>query len=107
VIPYRTVAHSPALYPITTMYASAVAVLVLTVQEFFSLAQGIVLLAVCAVGSILIAAWRDLKSVHTLVNGGRHELMTEIADLKQLLRQANVQVPASPAEKRDQTKEDQ
>lgn len=97
--------RSPGFYPITTFYAGAVAVLVLTVQEFFTLSQGIVFLAVCAVGSVLIAAWRDLKAVHTLVNGQRSEMLTEIADLKHLLREKDVQVPASPAEKRDQTKE--
>lgn len=106
-IPNRLVVlHSPAFYPITSFYLSAVIVLVFTVQDFFTLAQGIVLLAVCGIGSILIAAWRDLKTVHVLVNGQRSELLTEIADLKQLLRQSNVQIPASPAEKRDQTKEE-
>lgn len=95
------------LYPITTFYLGAVAVLVLTVSGFFNLAQGLVFLSVWAVGCILIAAWRDLKAVHVLVNGQRHELLTEIADLKRLLRERNVQVPASAAEKRDQTKEGQ
>ena len=104
--PSKSVHYSPGFYPITTFYGSAVVVLVFTVQNFFTLAQGIVLLAVCGIGSILIAAWRDLKIVHKLVNGQRSEMRREIADLKQLLRRSNVQIPPSPAEKRDQTQED-
>ena len=105
-IPYKPVIRSPGFYPITSFYLGAVAVLVLTVSGFFTLALGIVFLAICAVWSILIAAWRDLQAVHVLVDGQRHELLTEIADLKQLLRESNIMVPASPSERRDQTKED-
>ena len=83
-IPYRPVLHSPGFYPITSFYLSAVVVLVFTVHGFFTLAQGVVLLAICGIGSILIAAWRDLKAVHTLVNGQRSEMLTEIADLEEL-----------------------
>lgn len=104
--PHKLVMYSSGFYPITTFYVSAIGVLVFTVQNFFTLAQGIISLAVCGIGSVLIAAWRDLKMVHTLVNGQRSELMTEIADLKQLLRRVNVPVPPSAAEKRDQSKEE-
>lgn len=100
----KPVLHSPGFYPITSFYLAAVAVLVFTMQGFFNLGQGILVLALCG---ILIAVWRDLKMVHVLVNGQRSELLTEIADLKQLLRQSNVQVPASPAEKRNQSKEEE
>jgi hypothetical protein len=103
---YKPVVHSPGFYPITTFYIESVGVLWLTVGDFFTLAQGMVLLAVCAVGTMVIAVWRDLHAVHTLVNGQKHELMTEIADLKELLRDAGKQVPASAAEKRQQTPQD-
>lgn len=104
--PHKMVLRSPGFYPITSFWLSAAGVLIFTVNGFFNLAQGIISLAVCAILSILIAAWRDLKTVQVLLNGQRSELITEIADLKQLLRRSNVQVPASAAEKRDQTKEE-
>ena len=105
--PHKLVVRGPAFYPITSFYGSAVVVLVFTVQNFFTLAQGIVLLAVCGIGSVLIAAWRDLKIVHMIVNSQRSEMKTEIADLKKLLRSSNVQIPPSRAERRDQTQEDE
>jgi hypothetical protein len=107
VIPFKPVVHSPGFYPITIAYLGAVTVLVLTVEDFFSLALGIVLMAVMAVGFIVAAAWRDIKAVHVLVNGQKHELMTELADLKKILRDAGIQVPASQAEKRQQTPKDE
>lgn len=96
--------HLTGFYPISTFYVSSVAVLILTDLEFFNLPEGVIVLAVSAVLSVQVAHWRDLKSVHALVNGQRSEMRTELADLKQIMRRAGIQVPPSAAEKREQSK---
>ena len=90
-------------YPTTAMYLTGVVVACGISADLFSRDVGLVVLTVMASLLILVALTREVRTVHTLVNSHRDELLERIDQLLNTLHSAGVEVPDDPALKETRT----
>jgi hypothetical protein len=93
VITLRQVRRSAGLYPITLLYVGAVCLIVSVATSVISGLAAICFLGFTAILLAFYATWRELRTVHTLVDGQRTELLTRIDQLSHLLQSSGIVVP--------------
>lgn len=70
----RRVVHSAGFYPVTGLYLAAVLAVWLTVAGLIDLAAAVAGLGVVAVLAVGYATWRELRTLHELLDIQRAEL---------------------------------
>lgn len=90
----KRVFASAGFYPITAFYIAAVCVAAALTKGSITLLAGATLLALAAILMVLLATWRELKTVHRMMDGQRAEMLSRIDELSDLLRDAGIQPPA-------------
>ena len=90
------------LYPVTAVYLGGVTVVVLVSESELDFAYGLLALTLVTLVAVMIAAWRELRTVHRLVNSQRDELLERIEVLVDCLRSSGVQIPATEQHYQDE-----
>ena len=91
----RQVYRSAGFYPLTGLYLVGVSLIWLITSGRLFVIYGVLILSIFAIFALLLAAWRELKAVHKLVDGQRAELLARIDELVALLIDSGVVVPPS------------
>jgi glucose dehydrogenase len=97
----RRILRSAGLYPITTVYVSGVALIMSAVMDFTSIPASIIIFGVVALLAVVWAALRELRAVHILVDGQRHELIARIDQLTAIILEMGVVMPAAGPKEQD------
>jgi hypothetical protein len=87
------VSRSASFYPISCLYLGAVVVIMLIARGLLSLGAGLILLACLAILALLAATWRELRTVHKMMDGQRLEMLARIDHMTELLAEHGISAP--------------
>ena len=84
---------APAVWPLTTLYLSAVVTISAIAEGYIDVMTGILALGMLAMFLLLIIMFKELHVVHLVVNSERDALVARIGQLVTALTEAGVSIP--------------
>ena len=97
----RDIYRSAGFYPITGLYTGGVVCALFVADGEIDLPSGLIIFAFLALTALLLAAWKEVRMVHHLVDSQRAELLARIDELSALLVKAGVVPPLSGQREQD------
>lgn len=100
-ITIKNVTSSVTLRPVTETYLAGVATIILTVNDFFSLIEGIVVFGFAALFILLCTMLQELTTVHELVDAQHDDLIKRVDTLLGSLYEQGIDSPLKDAYEED------